>query len=114
MRPTRLKLRSHRGQIRGTRAGSRGLALLETTGVADVQALHEDLSQLVNLEDFRQYVSERRRASQLMAIADAAYEAGLRRLDDDIDAARPSTAQARSEFVRLTVIGSKPIGAEES
>ena len=55
--------------------------------------------------------SMRVRASQLMAIPDAAYAAGLRQLERDIEAARPSTARARSKFVRLTITGSKPIGA---
>lgn len=78
-------------------------ALLKDVGFAGIETASTDLSRDHDLATFLASASRRHTASQLMAIPDAAYDAGLRRLREDI--ARGVTV--RSDFVVLTVSGTR-------
>ena len=81
--------------------------LLAGAGFTRVAATSADLSKDEALESFFASVSRRHTASQLMAISDTAYEAGLRRVRDAVAAAGGGTV-VRSAFVLLTIVADKP------
>jgi ubiquinone/menaquinone biosynthesis C-methylase UbiE len=82
------------------------VALMRGLGFADIRVRRDDLSKQERLRDFQVHVSGRHRGSQLMAIPDADYAAGLaqirRDLDDDADRV------TASQFVLITIVGDKP------
>ena len=81
--------------------------LLGDAGFTRITGTSVDLSADEDLEAFLAYASKRYSASQLMAMPDASYEAGLRRVRDALAAAGGQAAM-RSEFVVLTITADKP------
>jgi SAM-dependent methyltransferase len=79
-------------------------------GFRGVEVSRVDLSRPEGLAEFLDWVSERHRASQLMAIPDAAYARGLQRVRHALEAGEGGDAPAPSEFVLVTIAGSKPAG----
>jgi len=84
--------------------------LLSTAGFTGVTVTATDRSTDEDLATYLPYVSQRHTASQLLAISDAAYDAGLRRVRDELTSAG-GHAVVRSQFVIITVTGDKPIRA---
>jgi SAM-dependent methyltransferase len=82
-------------------------ALLTGAGFVAVDARSVDLSRDEPLAGVLASVSQRHSASQLTAISDAAYAAGLRRIEEAV-AREGADAGVRSQFVRLTVRADKP------
>jgi len=64
-------------------------AVMGDAGFEDVRVSGTDLSRDERLNEFLVYVSTRHRASQLMAISDAAYNRGLQRLREAVAKAGP-------------------------
>ena len=60
-----------------------------------------------NLGEFLTYASERHRTSHFMAMSDADYGAGVRRLEQAVITGRPGDTVA-SEFCLITIRGDKP------
>ena len=85
----------------------RFVTLLRNAGFQDTHVTREDLSKEESVAVFFRYVSDRHRMSQLMAISDEAYAAGLRRIDKRLSESTGRDAMARSEFVRVTIRGDK-------
>jgi ubiquinone/menaquinone biosynthesis C-methylase UbiE len=85
----------------------RFVTLLRNAGFQDTHVTREDLSKEESVAVFFRYVSDRHRMSQLMAISDEAYAAGLRRIDKQLSESTGRAAMARSEFVRVTIRGDK-------
>jgi SAM-dependent methyltransferase len=89
-------------------------ALLGDAGFRNVGVRSTDLSLEQDLRDFHAWAAGRHRASQLMAIPDDAYEAGMRRLEEAIRGSGAEGMTARSEFVRVTIAATKPdVGRNE-
>jgi ubiquinone/menaquinone biosynthesis C-methylase UbiE len=86
----------------------RFLALMRDVGFDHIRVSRTDLSRDERLDQFLAYVSRRHRASQLMAISDAAYHRGLQRLEKTVAHAGVPQVVERSEFVFVTIIGDKP------
>lgn len=80
-------------------------ALMRQAGFTGVVSVREDRSHDERLADFLDFASVRHRASELMAIPDGAYAAGIERLEAAVAAAGDATA--RSEFVLVTIEGAK-------
>ena len=89
------------------------VALMRDVGFHAVRLELVDASVDQDLRDFLRYASERHRASQLMAIPDEAYLAGLRRVEEAI-AARSENAPVRSQFVVVTICGDKLMTGRET
>lgn len=85
----------------------RFVALMRDVGFQDVDARYTDLSRDEALHEFLAYASTRHRASQLMAISDAAYEAGLDQLKQVLAQAGTRTVVEPSAFVLVTIVGDK-------
>jgi len=81
--------------------------LLADAGFIGVTSTATDLSRDEDLAAYLPYVSQRHTASQLLAISDAAYEAGLRRVRDEL-ASTAGHAIVWSQFVIITVVADKP------
>jgi SAM-dependent methyltransferase len=81
--------------------------LMRNAGFRDIQIGRDDLSRPEELDDFLAFASARHRASQLMAIPDADYEAGIRRIRETLSASGRATV-LKSEFVLVTIAGDKP------
>jgi ubiquinone/menaquinone biosynthesis C-methylase UbiE len=80
-------------------------SLLASAGFDPVTATTVDWPQPNGLQTLLSSVAQRHSASQLIAIADAAYDAGLQRIRDDL--ARGVTTVA-SPFVVVTIEADKP------
>jgi ubiquinone/menaquinone biosynthesis C-methylase UbiE len=80
--------------------------IMRGAGFERVETTFRNVSKDERLADFFAYASERHRASQMMAISDAAYAAGLRRLEDDVRRT-DGEGMARSDFVFVTITGEK-------
>jgi ubiquinone/menaquinone biosynthesis C-methylase UbiE len=83
-------------------------ALLAEAGFTAIAASSVDRSEPQVLDDVLASAAVRHSASQFMAIADGAYEAGLARLRDDVR--RSPGARVPSQFVVITVTADKPDG----
>jgi len=81
------------------------VALMAEVGFADIQASRTHRLQDETLPDFLAYALQRHRTSQLIAIPDADYRAGIERL-------RQAVAQGQqalgSELCLVTIVGQKP------
>jgi SAM-dependent methyltransferase len=84
------------------------LALLHDAGFRDARATPHNRSAVERVDDFLAFASQRHRASQLMAISDAAYAAGLQRLRTAADEAPDEERTFESEFVLVTIVADKP------
>ena len=82
------------------------VATMREAGFRRIDVRRTDLSREEDLRGFLEYASKRHHASQLMAIPDAAYAAGLQRLRDAVASASPDRVE-RSEFVLVTIVGNK-------
>ena len=80
---------------------------MRDAGFTEIAVDRADGSRSERLADFLAFASERHRASQMMAIPDAAYATGLDRLRADVLAGAGSDLQVRSEFVMVRISGSK-------
>ncbi|MCI0564237.1 MAG: hypothetical protein MN733_37665, partial [Nitrososphaera sp.] len=83
------------------------ISLLEETGFTGVQVTRNHLARQEKLSDFQQYASQRYRTSQLMAISDEAYQAGLQRIEEALQES-PSETHIASQLCFVTVVGEKP------
>jgi SAM-dependent methyltransferase len=83
----------------------RFVALMQAAGFTEICVTRQDKSVDQTLPDFLAYASERHRTSHLLAMADNAYAAGVRRLQEAV-AADDGRAQ-RSEFALVTIAGEK-------
>ena len=61
-----------------------------------------------DLEQFLEYASQRFRTSQLMAISDDDYDAGIREIERDIRKAGDKRTTVKSEVCVVTITGDKP------
>lgn len=86
-------------------------ALMGEIGFQEVHVQRTDLSRDEDLREFLAYASKRHRASQLMAISDEAYRAGLQRLEQAVAGAAVQKPVVTSEFVLVTISGDKPVTA---
>jgi SAM-dependent methyltransferase len=82
------------------------VALMGEVGFEDVRLSRTDLSRDERLDDFLAYVVARHRASQLIAIPDAAYTHGVQRLQNAVAKAGVQAVE-RSEFVLATITADK-------
>jgi SAM-dependent methyltransferase len=82
-------------------------SLLEEAGFTRVAADSMDLSKDQDLGEFLSSVSQRHSASQLMAIPDSDYEAGLDAVREAMARAAPGPASVRSEFVVIAITADK-------
>jgi SAM-dependent methyltransferase len=82
--------------------------LMADVGFEHVRVSRTELTRDERLDQFFNYASDRHRASQLMAISDAAYDRGIRALKDAVAKAGMPQVAERSEFVLVTIIGDKP------
>jgi SAM-dependent methyltransferase len=85
----------------------RFVALMGDIGFEHVRVSHTDLSRDEPLDEFLTFVSGRHRASQLMAISDAAYYRGVQRVQETVANAGVPQVE-RSEFLLVTILGDKP------
>jgi SAM-dependent methyltransferase len=83
-------------------------SLLDDAGFANVSVESTDLSQDQDLGKFLASVSQRHSASQLMAIPDSDYEAGLDAVREAVARAGPAGASVSSQFVIITITADKP------
>jgi len=84
------------------------VALLQESGFRDVRTTRHSLPAEERLGDFLAFATERHRASQLMAISDAAYAAGLERLQAAARDIPEGSATFISEFVLVTIAADRP------
>jgi hypothetical protein len=82
--------------------------LMTATGFEHVTARREDRPTWRDVQQFRAFASDRHRASQLMAISDDAYDAGIRRLERATAADAQTAGAFTSVFVIVTIAGDKP------
>lgn len=85
----------------------RFLALMKEAGFAHTRTSRTDLSRDERLDQFLAYVTDRHRASQLMAIPAAAYDRGVQRLKNVLANSRGPEIVEKSEFALVTIIGDK-------
>lgn len=85
----------------------RFVALMKHTGFRDVHIERSEIEKRESLRDFLAYASERHRASQLMAISDAAYRSGIRRLTEEALKVEGQDRLVEFEFVWVAVTGDK-------
>jgi SAM-dependent methyltransferase len=83
------------------------VALMGTVGFRHVDATHTEIPLSESLNEFLEFASSRHRCSQLMAISDQAYSAGLSRVEDAIRTAAEPEAPVESLVVLVTVSGDK-------
>jgi ubiquinone/menaquinone biosynthesis C-methylase UbiE len=86
------------------------VALMRDVGFQDVEVMRDDLSRQESVTEFLNFAAKRHRASQLMAISDDAYAAGIRRVQDALATDRDRDLVVRSEFVLVTIVGNKASG----
>ena len=84
------------------------VGLMNAAGFANVMARHVDASKNEPLREFQAFAVDRHRTSQLLAISDEGYTAGMRRLERAVESAPRDAVACRSEFVRITVMGDRP------
>jgi ubiquinone/menaquinone biosynthesis C-methylase UbiE len=88
------------------------MTVMETTGFRPVTVERRQIHYEQNMRDWLNVLRRRDTCSQLMAISDAAYAAGLRRLEQELDNGRG--AEVRAEHLCLANFrGEKPIGVPE-
>lgn len=87
----------------------RFVALLDDVGFRDVRVRSADLSRDEHLAELQAWASKRHSASQLMAIPDEAYTAGLAHIQRALRDAGDVRAVVKSEFVRVTIAADKPV-----
>ena len=85
------------------------MAVMETTGYVAVTATQQHLHFEQNLRDWLAVVERRDTCSQLMAISDAAYAAGLRRLEQEL-ADRSVPSMRRDHLCLVTIRADKHAG----
>ena len=81
---------------------------LRDAGFVDVSIERRTVRREEPLADFLAYASERHRASQLMAIPDEAYQAGLARIRAALDAAGSTPVTVDSGVSVVVVVGDRP------
>jgi ubiquinone/menaquinone biosynthesis C-methylase UbiE len=84
------------------------VTLLEGAGFQGVRVTRHDLSRRERVDDFLAFASKRHRASQLLAIPDAAYAAGLERLRKAVHEAAGDEPIVESTFVLVTIVADTP------
>lgn len=81
--------------------------LMRLAGFVKVRVTHGHRVTHESLGDFLRYARQRYRASQLMAIGDGAYQAGLQRIERTVDQSGRKQATAASESCLLTIQADK-------
>ena len=82
-------------------------SLMADAGFINLDEIRNHQSVREDLSDFYDYASRRHSTSQLMAISEAAYTAGVRRIARDLADAGTSKAMIDSEFSMITIVGEK-------
>jgi SAM-dependent methyltransferase len=82
--------------------------LMERAGFTNIRVTSHHHTPERDLHQFLEYASQRFRTSQLIAIPDAAYEAGIREIKRDIGKAGDGRTPVRSEVCVVTITGDKP------
>ena len=85
------------------------VSLMQEAGFQDIRVVRDDLTRQESVGSFLEFATKRHRASQLMAISDDAYTAGLRRVRGALADGRDQEVFVRSEFVLVTIIGDKAL-----
>ena len=80
---------------------------MRDAGFVDVETERDPRSTREDLGAYLTYASERHRTSHFMAMSDADYRAGIRRLEQAVVTGRPGDTVA-SEFCLITTRGDKP------
>jgi SAM-dependent methyltransferase len=81
--------------------------LMQNTGFCDVRMKYSHKRSEEKLSDFLAYASQRHRTSQLMAISDQDYEAGIAKLRASI-ASMGIDSYVASEMSLVRIVGNKP------
>jgi SAM-dependent methyltransferase len=81
-------------------------ALMTKAGFSNIQISRRHWQEKENLKHFFEYASQRYHTSQLMAISDGDFEAGIARLAEDVEKSGDA-ACVDSEICLVTVIGDK-------
>jgi SAM-dependent methyltransferase len=82
-------------------------ALMRENGFANVRAVRDHRPAREDLRQFLAYARQRHRMSQLLALADGDYRAGINRIEGTIADAGRGQAAADSEFCLLTITADK-------
>ena len=85
------------------------VSLMHEAGFQDVRVARDELTRQESVGTFLEFATTRHRASQLMAISDEAYTAGLRRVRAALAEGRDQEVFVRSEFVLVTIVGHKAL-----
>ena len=80
---------------------------MRETGFYELSSRHESRPWRKSLRELLTFATERHRASQLMAISDDVYVAGLQRLRSDATGAHDQDTTFVSDFVLVTITGRK-------
>ena len=81
--------------------------LMRATGFTNVQVARQRQRTQESLVDFLAYARQRHRTSQLVAVSDETYEAGLRHLERQVEQ-DGDAATVASDFCLITIRGDKP------
>jgi hypothetical protein len=84
------------------------VSLMRAASFRDVRVERDHRRTRESLSDFLGYARRRHRTSQLLAISDAEYDVGVRRLERALAEAPSADTTFESEFCLLTVSGDKP------
>ena len=86
----------------------RFVALMYDSGFENVQVAREHRSVEKSLSEFLAFTQQRHRTSQMMAIDDDAYRAGVQRLEETLAAAPGGNLTVTWELALVTITGDKP------
>jgi hypothetical protein len=82
--------------------------LMEDVGFINIRITRHHQIMEQDLHQFLTYARQRFRTSQLMAISDDAYDAGIQEIKRDIGKARDKRTLVKSEVCIATITGDKP------
>ena len=82
-------------------------ALMQQAGFCNIYVEHKYSQSEENLNEFLKYASQRHRTSQLMAIQENHYDAGIAKLRETV-AQRGIDARVSSEICLVLITGDKP------
>lgn len=83
--------------------------LMESVGFTNIRVNRDDINVEEDLRQFLEYASRRFRASQFMAISDADYSEGIKKIRNEINETNEEKILIKSEFCIVMVTGDKPM-----
>lgn len=89
-------------------SGDRFTENLRAVGLTDIQVSRKDIPTRQSLREFQIYASQRHHASELMAIADEDYRAGIDRIEQELALAGEENPSVESELCVITITGDRP------